>query len=212
MSSFTFDASGAPIPSAYVEQEANAAASSQNVSYFQGKVAEFQQMMYDLDTTAANLSSFIQDYNITDPALTDKLAEFDRRKFAFRAAAETLNFAVNGVNSFGANLPLVNIPAGLGALPVAALAAVASAVAVAAALIVWGREWIVGVNDRLKTDEVLQQIPLEQRGAAAAKVLEIEATAKSNEISPLASIASIVKWVAIGAGLYFAFKALDGHR
>ena len=211
MEEFVTDAMGNPIPGAYVA-EASSAAQTADVGYFTRKINEFQSMVFDLDTTEANLRSFIQDYNINDPVLLEQLDAFDSKKAVFRGAAEALNLAVAGINAVGGNLPSVRIPGGLAAVPVAALAGAAAAVAVAAALIVWGREWIIGVNDRLKTREVLQQIPEAQRGQAAADVLRIEATARSAEVSPLANVATIVKWVAIAAGVYFAFQAFQKAR
>jgi hypothetical protein len=208
---YVTDAMGNPIPGWAVAQ-ASDAAQSQDVGYFTRKINEFQGMVYDLDTTEANLRSFIQDYNITDEVLLDQLDAFDSKKTVIRGAAEALNLAVAGINAIGGNLPSVRLPQGLAAVPVAALAAAAGAVAVAAALIVWGRDWIAGVNDRLKTREVLSQIPESQRGAAASDLLRIEATARSAGSSPLANVANIVKWAAIAAGIYFAFQAFNKGR
>lgn len=208
---YVTDVMGNPIPDWAVEQ-AQGAAQTQDVGYFTRKIQEFQGMVYDLDFTEAALRSFIQDYNINDPELLDQLEAFDSKKVAFRAAAEGLNLAVAGINAMGGNLPTVRIPQGLGALPIAALAGAAGAVAVAAALIVWGREWIIGVNDRAKSVAVLQQIPENQRGAAAADLLNIEARARAAESSPLGNIANIVKWVAIAAGVYFAVQAFTKAR
>lgn len=211
MEEFVTDAMGNPIPGWAVAQ-ASDAAKSQDVGYFTRKINEFQGLLFDLDTTQANLRSFIQDYNIDDPVLLEQLDELDTRKTVFRTTAEALNLAVAGINAVGGNLPGVRIPGGLAAVPAAALVGAAAAVAAAAALIVWGREWIIGVNDRLKTREVLQQIPEGQRGQAAAKLLEIEATSKKAEDSPLGNIANIVKWAAIAAGIYFAFQAFQKAR
>lgn len=208
---FVTDAMGNPIPGAFVA-EASSAAQGQDVGYFTRKINEFQGMLYDLDTTEANLRSFIQDYNIEDEGLLQSLDELDSRKTVFRATAEALNLAVAGINAVGGSLPSVRVPGGLAAIPAAALIGAAAAVAGAAALIVWGREWIIGVNDRLKTREVLQQIPESQRGQAAARVLEMEQTRKKAEDSPLASIANIVKWGAIAVGIYFAFQAFNKAR
>lgn len=208
MEQFVTDAMGNPIPGAFVT-EASTAAQSNDVGYFTRKINEFQGMLFDLDTTEANLRSFIQDFNIDDPVLLEKLDELDGRKTVFRATAEALNLAVAGINAVGGNLPSVRLPSGLGAIPAAVLVGAAAAVAGAAALIVWGREWIVGVNDRIKTREVLQQIPESERGAAASKLLQIEATARAADSSPLASIANIVKYAAIAVGVYFAFQAFS---
>lgn len=211
MEEFVTDAMGNPIPGAYVA-EASKAAQSNDVGYFTRKINEFQGLLFDLDTTQANLRSFIQDYDINDPVLLEQLDELDNRKTVFRTTAEALNLAVAGINAIGGSLPSVRIPGGLAAVPAAALVGAAAAVAAAAALIVWGREWIIGVNDRLKTREVLQQIPESQRGQAASRLLEIEATSKKTEDSPLGNIANIVKWAAIAAGIYFAFQAFQKAR
>lgn len=208
---FVTDTMGNPIPGAYVAEASNAA-QAQDVGYFTRKINEFQSLVFDLDTTEANLRSFIQDYNITDPVLLEQLDAFDLKKDVFRTTAEALNLAVAGINAIGGNLPSVRIPGGLAAVPVVALAGAAAAVAAAAALIVWGREWIIGVNDRLKTREVLQQIPEAQRGQAAGDLLRIEATARNAEISPLGNLANIVKYLAIAAGVYFAFQAFQKAR
>jgi len=208
---FVTDTMGNPIPGAYVAEASNAA-QAQDVGYFTRKINEFQSLVFDLDTTEANLRSFIQDYNITDPVLLEQLDAFDLKKDVFRTTAEALNLAVAGINAIGGNLPSVRIPGGLAAVPVVALAGAAAAVAAAAALIVWGREWIIGVNDRLKTREVLQQIPEAQRGQAAGDLLRIEATARNAETSPLGNLANIVKYLAIAAGVYFAFQAFQKAR
>jgi hypothetical protein len=208
---FVTDSMGNPIPGAYVAEASNAA-QAQDVGYFTRKINEFQTLVFDLDTTEANLRSFIQDYNINDRVLLDQLDSFDLKKDVFRATAEALNLAVAGVNAIGGNLPSVRLPGGLAAVPVVALAGAAAAVAAAAALIVWGREWIIGVNDRLKTREVLNQIPEAQRGQAASELLKIEATARSAEVSPLGNLANIVKYLAIAAGVYFAFQAFSRAR
>ena len=208
---FITDAAGEPIPQVFVNEAGNAA-QARDVGYFTRKINEFQSLVFDLDTTEANLRSFIQDYNINDPVLLEQLDSFDLKKDVFRATAEALNLAVAGINAFGGNLPSVRIPGGLAAVPVVALAGAAAAVAGAAALIVWGREWIIGVNDRLKTREVLQQIPEAQRGQAASELLRIEATARNAETSPLGNLANIVKYLAIAAGVYFAFQAFSKAR
>ena len=181
-----------------------------DMGYFQTKVAEFQTLMTDLDATA-NAITELQALGVQDDQLDAALNEFDAKKASFRTAAEALNFAVNGLNKFGTNLPTVAIPSGLGilpAVPAAAFAAVSGAIAVVAALIVWGKEWISGVNERAKVALALSNIQdPQQRAQAAAAVAKIAATNTSAQTSPLSSIANIVKWVAIAAVAYFAFAA-----
>jgi hypothetical protein len=186
-----------------------------DVSYFQTKVAEFQALMTDLDATASAIMD-LRDLGIQDTELDAALGEFDAKKSSFRTAAEALNFAVNGLNKFGANLPTVAIPTGLGflpAVPIAALAAVSGAIAVVATLIVWGKEWISGVNERAKVALALSNITdPQQRAQAAAAIAKIAATNVNAQSSPLSSIANIVKWVAIAAVAYFAYSAYQKTR
>lgn len=179
----------------------------QDIGYFQTKVIEFQQMMTDLDRTASAVKE-LKSLGIEDDQLDQALVEFDAKKSSFRTAAEALNFAVNGLNKFGGNLPTVAVPSGLGVVPVVAIAAVSGAVAVAAALIVWGRDWIAGVNNRATIALSLSNITdPQQRAQAAAAVARIAAQNDSAQESPLGNIANIVKWVAIAAVVYFAVAA-----
>lgn len=186
-----------------------------DVGYFQSKVAEFQALMTDLDATASAIID-LRDLGIQDNELDAALGEFDAKKSSFRTAAEALNFAVNGLNKFGANLPTLAIPTGLGvlpAVPIAALAAVSGAIAVIATLIVWGKEWISGVNERAKVALALSNITdPQQRANAAAAIAKIAATNVNAQSSPLSSIANIVKWVAIAAVAYFAISAYQKAR
>ena len=179
----------------------------QDIGYFQTKVIEFQQMMTDLDRTASAVKE-LKALGIEDDQLDQALVEFDAKKSSFRTAAEALNFAVNGLNKVGGNLPTVAVPSGLGVVPVVAIAAVSGAVAVAAALIVWGRDWIAGGNNRATIALSLSNITdPQQRAQAAAAVARIAAQNESAQESPLGNIANIVKWVAIAAVVYFAVSA-----
>jgi hypothetical protein len=168
-----------------------------------------------VDDTAAVVAQMIDEE--ISPELTVDLQSFmqqyDNKKGYYRTAAEALNLAINGVNVFGAGLPSVRVPGGLAMAPIAMGAAVAAALAAAAALVVWGKEWIVGVNDRIKTELLLGKIsdPV-KRDAAAAALLQTDANAKAAQGSPLSQISNIVKWVAIGALAYFAFQAYSKTR
>lgn len=103
----------------------------------------------------------------------------------------------------------MQIPPTLGAVPLVAAGAAAAAIAAAAALIIWGRDWLAGVNQRLRDKTLLESVPEAQRAQVAEAIVKSEvALAQANE-SPLTSVAGIVKWVAIGAVAYFAFQAFQ---
>jgi hypothetical protein len=187
------------------------------LDYYRNKVKEFQDILDNMDATAA-IARYTIDEDIS-PELTqslqDYLASYDAKKGEFRVAAEALNFAIAGANAIGGGFPTVNIPAGLaglGFIPLAAGAAVAGALAVAAALIVWGREWIKGVNERMKQESLIKSVPEDKRAALAQSIVQTDATVKASEASPLTSIAGIVKWGAIAIAAYFAFQAFNKSR
>lgn len=185
------------------------------LDYYRNKVVEFQNVLNQLDASAVE-AMFLIDQDI-DPDLTtdlqDYLFQYDQKKGQFRTAAEALNFAINGANQIGANFPTLKIPSGLGFVPLAAGAAIAGALAVAAALIVWGRDWIAGLNDRLKAAMLLDKITDPQkRDEVAAAIAKVEAAQKAADSSPLSSIANIVKWVGIAAVAYFALTAYQKYQ
>jgi len=98
-----------------------------SVDYYRAKLAEFQSMMVALDQTATaarnilplaqEAASVNDDLARLQDDILASLAEFDAKKGSFKTAAEALNFAINGVNVFGANLPNLRVPSGLGVLP-----------------------------------------------------------------------------------------------
>jgi len=186
------------------------------LDYYRNKVVEFQNVLNQLDASALQANFLIDEIYDVDPELTTELQDFlfqyDQKKGQFRTAAEALNFAINGANQIGANFPMVKIPSGLGFVPLAAGAAIAGALAVAASLIVWGREWIAGLNDRLKAKQILESVPPEKREAIAQAMLKIDAAQKAADSSPLSSIANIVKWVGIAAVAYFALQAYQQYQ
>ena len=200
-------------PADYVEQEE--VAGPLQLDYYRQKIVEFQNVLVQMDSAAEGAQGLI-DLGLDDLELLNDLngllADYDLKKGFFRTAAEGLNFAISGVNMIGGNFPSVRIPAGLNAVPVIAAAGVAAALAVAAGLIVWGRDWIRSVDERARRSQILQALPEgPQRAQAAREMQKIDGAVREAEQSPLASIATIVKWVAIAGLVYFgmqSFKSL----
>jgi hypothetical protein len=190
-------------------------ASPLQLDYYRQKIVEFQNVLVQMDSAAEGAQGLI-DLGLDDPELVNDLngllADYDLKKGFFRTAAEGLNFAISGVNMIGGNFPSVRIPAGLNAVPVIAAAGVAAALAVAAGLIVWGRDWIKAVDERARRSQILQALPEgPQRAQAAREMQKIDGAVREADQSPLASIAQIVKWVAIAGLVYFGmqtFKSL----
>jgi len=184
-----------------------------STSYFAEKAREFQQLVNALDATDREVDQLIG--ALPESALLDELveqkAELQGKKGQIKLIAEAVNFAANGLNQLGANLPTINLPQTLGAAPLVVAGAAAAAVAAAAAIIVWGKAWIDGINQRLRNAELLASVPEADRGRVAEAVLRTDvALAQANQ-SPLASIAGVVKWIAIGAVAFFAYQAFQQY-
>ncbi len=183
-------------------------------SYFRDKALEFQQLINALDATSREVDMLIG--ALPESALLNELldqkAALEAKKGQIKLVAEAVNFAANGLNQLGANLPTVNLPQTLGAVPLVVAGAGAAAIAAAAAIIIWGKAWIDGINQRLRNAELLASVPEADRGKVAEAILKTDvALAQANE-SPLASVAGIVKWIAIGAVAFFAYQAYQQYR
>lgn len=184
-----------------------------DLQYYKNKVAEFQAVLYAIDE-AAGAAQRVADFNANSPLADDmlaKLAEYDAKKTQLRLTAEGMNLAIAGVDFLGADIQKLVIPPGLGLAP-AALAGIAAAVAAAAVLIVWGRDWIAGVNERLKLAMQFEQMSPEVRSATASELAKVDAAAAAASTSTFAQLSGIIKWVAIAGVAYFAFKAFSQMR
>jgi hypothetical protein len=183
-------------------------------NYFRDKALEFQQIINALDATSREVDMLIgalPESQVLDELVAQK-AELEGKKGQIKLVAEAVNFAANGLNQLGANLPTINIPQTLGAVPLVVAGAGAAAVAAAAAVIVWGKAWIDGINQRLRNAQLLESVPEADRARVAEAVLKTDvALAQANQ-SPLASVAGIVKWIAIGAVAFFAYQAFQQYR
>ena len=190
------------------------ATSPLSLDYYRQKVREFQQVINALDETGRTVDALIQE--VGPGELADDLialqSEFAAKKSQIKIAAEAINFAASGANAIGIRFPVLSLPQTLGAAPIVAGAAIAAAVAAAAGIIVWGREWILGVNQRLREAELLKQVPDADRAKVAQAILQTDAAVAQANESPLASIAGIVKWVALGVAAFYAFEAFKKIR
>lgn len=180
------------------------------VNYYKQKLAEFQSMLNELDTTAQsaqNIIALTPESSLADD-MQAYLTQWDDKRYQFKIAAEGINLAIAGANSFGVDIKKLTIPTGLGLAPVA-LAGVAAAVAAAAVLLVWGRDWIAGVNERAKLALQFENLSPEVRDAVIQEQIKIDqAQANANE-SPLSTIAGSIKWIALAAVAFFAYRAFS---
>jgi len=192
----------------------NTGDSKWDMQYYRNKAAEFQSVLIAVDQSAQVARDAIDANADNEPmvtALQNLLSDFEAKRWQFRATAEAINAGAALVNSMGGRFPQLSIPNGLGAFPVFPAAGVA-AVGVAAALIVWGLSFVSQVSDTLKRYVTLEQIadPV-KRGEVAAILARADQAVSAASDSPLSSIASVVKWVAIGAIAFLAYKQFGGN-
>jgi hypothetical protein len=188
-------------------------ASPLSVDYYRQKVVEFQQLLNNLQGAQEAVIGLI-DYGPVEvrPELMALLDELDGKIGRYRQVAEALNFGINGINKVGAGFPTLTIPNGLGIAPLVVAGGIGAAVAVAAALIVWGYAWIQKAQVLARQAQLYGYLTPEQKAIVAQKAIEIDQAAQASESSPLTSIASIAKWVGIAAVAYFAFQAFQKTR
>ena len=185
------------------------------LSYYQQKIIEFQNVLNGMDAAAQAAQSALWDD--IDPKLSEDLQtyldEFNSKKWEYKAAAEALNLAINGANMVGGEFPNITLPQTLGVVPLVAYGVIAAAVATAAGLIVWGNTWLTGLNQRLRDQALIGAVtdPAKRDALIAAQVA-VDQAAVEAQASPLTSISNIVKWLAIGAVAYFAFSAYKQVR
>lgn len=183
-----------------------------NVGYFTQKAQEFQQMLYDVDATAANMMDMLDNYDLDQPsqsALQAQLAEYDSRKTALKFAAEAFNGVATMVNAVGGSLPSVNIPQTLGFAPLAIPLATAAAIAGAAVLVSWGIGWITASHTTVQSIAANISDP-KLRDQVLANAAQIQARQEAG--SMLGNLANIAKWIALAGAVYLGWKMFSEHK
>jgi hypothetical protein len=198
----------AGVPNTDVSYTGETGESMFSAQYYINKAREFQNIMDSLDETARAIRVLLDSGVSEDDAdeLQMWLQEFNAKKSLFRGTAEAINAGAYVINSVGGRFPVMQVPQTLGLAPVIPLAAIA-ALATAATLIVWARDWMAGVNQRLRDKNLLAEIEdPEQRAVAARAMLDAAAANDRAKDSPMASIANVVKWGAFAALAYMGYR------
>jgi hypothetical protein len=184
-----------------------------SVDYYRQKVIEFQQMLNALQGAQEAVLGLI-DYGPEEirPELMQLLDELDLKIGRFKFTAEALNLGINGINRVGGNFPTLTIPKGLGVVPAVVAAGIGATVAVAAGLIAWGSGWIKAVIDVVKRAQLMGYLTPEKQAEVATELSKLDQAQSLSETSPLTSVATIVKWAAIGAVVYYAYQAYQKSR
>jgi hypothetical protein len=189
--------------------------SSFSMDYYRSKAAEFQAVLNQVDRVA-QVSRDLLAYEISTELrgdLEQLLSEFDSRKVVFRATAEAINAGASLINAVGGRFPVLSIPQTLGAAPFVVPAAAVAAIGTAAVLITWGVTWINNVYDRLNTETLLDAVEdPETKSRVAAAALQSLSSARAAAESPVSAIAGVVKWLAVGAGIFLAVKMFNNMQ
>lgn len=180
------------------------------MDYYRQKAAEFQTTLDALDraywAASGALGTGALDAT-TAAALERALADYESRRRSLRVTAEAINAGAAAINAMGGRFPSLSIPGTLGLPPLIVPAAMVAAVATAAGLIVWGSQWVSGVNDRLRRAQIIDAATPEQRASIVAAMAESDNAVSVAGSSMLASLAPTVKWVAIGIGAFLLYRA-----
>lgn len=182
-----------------------------SMDYYRAKALDFQQVMQGLDLGfKALLSALDNGAGLDDEtyaALQSSAQEYIDRRFLIKGTAEAINAGAAVVNFAGGRFPSLNIPGTLGGLPAVPFAMVA-AIATAATLVVWGREWLIGVNQRLRAAQLIDaQTTPEASAALARSMADSDAALAVAQNSGVGALAPMIKWGAIGLGAFLLYRA-----
>lgn len=187
-----------------------------SLDYARAKAREFQALLNALDRGYQASVTALEIGALTPEATAEIVAgmdEYDSKRAWVRRAAEAINLAAEAINSMGGRFPVLSVPQTLQALPALIVpAAYAGAFGLAAAAVLWGRDWLRGNNERLARAQLLESLPPEKRAQLAQAIAQSDAAIREAESSTIAAIAPAVKWIAIGALAFFAYRAWQATR
>ena len=187
-----------------------AATSPFAMDYYRNKAREFQELIIALDRSYWAASGALGTGALdatTAAALEAALSDYESRRTTLRVTAEAINAGAAAINALGGRFPSLSIPGTLGLPPLVAPAALVAAIGTAAALIVWGSQWMSGVNDRLRRAQVIDAATPEQRARIVEAMADSDNAVSVASGSFLASLAPTAKWIAIGIGAFLLYRA-----
>jgi len=182
-----------------------------SLQYYRNKAREFQAFMEEIDTTYAIALSLASDPGVADSLRNDMLDTLDQieaKKATIRTTAQGINLAAEAINAVGGRFPELSVPStlqGLG-LPFVIPAAAVAAFAAAVALIAWGSQIISGVNERLKTSLLYDNMDDETKSRVAAAQVQAETSQKAAEVSPWTALSNIGQYLLIGAAIWIGYN------
>lgn len=194
-----------------------------SLAYYQDQIAAFQNAVIALDQTAGHVSDLLSMSSLDDQSRAELQAwldNFQAKKWEIKAAALAINAVSDTAQALGVQIPNVTLPQTLGVVfaPLA-IAGLAAAIAAAAAIVAWSIQAIdtaAATTDQVKLRlAAIATLPVDdqakllagEQGIAAAK-----ATAEGGAGGALGNFANVLKWLAIGAALYFAYRAWQSYN
>lgn len=185
-----------------------------SLQFYRNKVSEYQSVLTALDAGYQSALAALSVLPLDAPGaaeLAESVAEFESKRDLLRATAEAINLGAAAVNAAGGRMPSLSLPATLGIAPAIPLAAIAAA-GTAAVLISWGREWLRGLNERMKATLLIDSVPAEARAELARQVVAADQAVRVAENSGLAALAPYVKWGAVALAAYMIWRAFAGGQ
>ena len=184
------------------------------MDYYRDKAREFQSTLNAIDGAyrAANdaLATGALDAE-SEAGIIELLDAYEGKRLTLKLTGEAINAGAAVVNSLGGRFPQLSLPGTLGLAPVAPVALI-GAIGAAVGLIAWGVQWIAGVNERLKRAQLIAQASPAQRDQLIRAIADSDNAVSQSQASTLAAIAPAVKWVAIAALAFLAYRAYAGRK
>lgn len=183
-----------------------------SLDYVRTKAGEFQSMLNDLDAAYQAANNILASGALDPDSVAEiqaSLDEFDSKRFLLRTTAEGFNLGAATINSLGGRMPVLSVPATLGLAPLVVPAALIAAVATAGALVTWGVIWLNGLNERLARAQIFDALPESDRAEVARSMAIVDNAAKAADSSPLATVASMVKWGVFAFLAFLAYRAFS---
>lgn len=182
-----------------------------SLDYFREKVRDFQTALNSVDL-AYRAGLDVYEISPSD-RLAELLTDYESRAGTLKATAETLNAGAALVNAAGGRMPVLSIPSTLG-LPQFVMPAVyIAALATAAYLISWAKdhtEYLRAAIDERAAQIDAQLTPQDKARVAAAQ--SSAASAAGAFSKGLDTLATIMKWGAIGIAAFLAWRAYKAAK
>lgn len=188
------------------------------LDYYREKARQFQVMLNALDASYRAVQELLASPAAaeldedTGLFLYDWLYDFDQHKTQLLGTAEAVNAGSAIVNSLGGRMPQLSIPGTLGLAPLVIPAAAIAWIAAAAILTTWGFAAINGLNDRLSQQQLFDAMSPEAKSAAALAASKAADAKRAADMSPWSSLAGSIKWIALAALGFIAWRAAQGAK